>query len=98
MLINTYTSRFLLIKLGDIIKVEVLNISISITEDGLKSVSKRELAGLQCIESYIVHKLHKNFRNHKNWRDVELQQATSLIGAFRTTKSCENQKLNSVMS
>ena len=87
MLINTYTSRFLLIKLGDIIKVEVSNISISITE-----------AGLQCIESYIVHKLHKNFRNHKNWRDVELQQATSLIGAFRTTKSCENQKLNSVMS
>ena len=39
MLINTYTSRFLLIKLGDIVKVEVSNISISITEDGLKSVS-----------------------------------------------------------
>ena len=47
---------------------------------------------------YIVHKLHNNFRNHKNWRDTELQQATSLIGACRTTKPCENQKLNSVMS
>ena len=60
------TSRLLLMKLGDIIKVEVSNISISITEDGPKGVSERELAGLQYIEGYIVHKFHNNFRNHKN--------------------------------
>ena len=59
-------------KLGDIAKVEVSNVNISITEDGLKSVSEREVAGLQYIGGYIVHKLHNNFRNHKNWRDIEL--------------------------
>ena len=90
-------------KLRDIIKVEVSNISISITEDGPKKVSERqrerELAGLQHIGGYILHKLHNNFRNHKNWRDIELQQqATSLIGAFSTTEPCGNKKLNSVMS
>ena len=47
---------------------------------------------------YTVHKLHFNFINHKNWRDIKLQQTTSLIEACRTTKPCENQKLNSVMS
>ena len=36
-------------KLGDIIKVEVSRISIRITKDGPKSVSERELAGLQYI-------------------------------------------------
>ena len=93
--VNKYTSRSLLMKLGDIIKVEVSNIGISITEDSPKSVSEseRELAGLQYIGGYIVHKLHNNFRNHKNWRDIELYQATTIIGDCRTTKPCENQKL-----
>ena len=76
-------------KAAAFVKVEVLNVSISVTEDGSKSVSEREHACLQCIGSYIVLKLHNNFRNHKNWRDIELQQATSLIGACRTTKPCE---------
>ena len=66
-------------KAAAFVKVEVLNVSISVTEDGSKSVSEREHACLQCIGSYIVLKLHNNFRNHKNWRDIELQQATSLI-------------------
>ena len=47
--VDKYTSRLLLMKLGDIIKVEVSNISISITEDGPKSLSERELAGLHYI-------------------------------------------------
>lgn len=59
-------------KLGDIAKVEVSNVNISITEGGFKSVSEREIAGLQYIGGYIVHKLHNNFRSHKNWRDIEL--------------------------
>ena len=85
--VDKYTSRLLLMKLGVIIKVEVSNISISITEDDPKSVSGRELAGLQYTRGYIVHKLHNNFRNHKNWRDIELQQAASLIGACRTIRN-----------
>ena len=44
-----------------------------------------------------MHKLHNSFRN-QDWRDIQLQQATSLSGACRTTKPCKNQKLNSVMS
>ena len=47
--VDKCTSRLLLMKLGDIIKVEVSNISISITEDGPKSLSERELAGLHYI-------------------------------------------------
>ena len=74
--VDKYTSRLLLMKLGDIMRVEVLNIAICITKDGPKSVSERELAGLPHIEDCIVHKLHKNFRNHKNWRDI----TTSNIG------------------
>lgn len=58
--VEKYLSRLLLMKLGDIIKAEVSNISISITEYGPKSVSERELAGLQYIGAYIVHKLHNN--------------------------------------
>ena len=74
--VDKYTSRLLLMKLGDIMRVEVLNIAICITKDGPKSVSERELAGLPHIEDCIVHKLHKNFRNHKNWSDI----TTSNIG------------------
>ena len=51
--IDKYKSRLLLmklVKLADFIKVEVSNVSISITEDDPKSVSERELAGLQYIE------------------------------------------------
>ena len=62
-------------KLWDIVKVvEVANISISITEDGPgpKSVSERELSGLQYKGGYTVHKMHNNFRNNKNWRDIKL--------------------------
>ena len=66
-------------KLGDIIKVEVSSISIRITKDGPKSVSERELAGLQYIGVYIVHKLNNNFRNHKNWKDIELQQTPLVL-------------------
>ena len=50
----------------NIIKVEVSNISIIITEDGPKSVSERDLSGLQYIGSYMECKSHNNFRNHKN--------------------------------
>ena len=72
----------LLTELGDVIKVEISNIRINITEDNPKSVSERErerereregeLAGLQYIKGDIVHKLHNKFRNHKNWRYIEL--------------------------
>ena len=71
--VDKCTSWLLPIKLGDIIKVKVSNISISITEVGPKSVSQRELAGLQYTGGYIVYKLHNNFRNYKNWRNIELQ-------------------------
>ena len=83
---------------GDIIKAEVSNISTSIPEDGPKSALEKELARLQYMGVYIVDKLHYTFINYKNWRDIKLQQATSLTRACRTTKPCENQKLNSVMS
>ena len=63
--VDKYTSRLLLRKLGDIIKVEVSNISINIKEDGPKSVSERELASLQYIGDYIVRKLNNIFRNHQ---------------------------------
>ena len=66
-------------KAAAFLKVEVLNVSISVTEDGPKSVSERELAGLQCIGSYIVLKLHNNFRNHKNWRDIECSKLLVLL-------------------
>ena len=76
----------LLTELGDVVKVEISNIRINITEDNPKSVSEREretererererereLAGLQYIKGDIVHKLHNKFRNHKNWRYIEL--------------------------
>ena len=62
-------------KLGDIIQLDVSNIIISITEDGPKKVSQRELAGLQ----YIVHTLHNCFRSHKNWRSIECSKLLVLL-------------------
>ena len=86
-------------KLGEIINVVLLVLaSQKMVPKKCQRERERELAGLQHIGGYILHKLHNNFRNHKNWRDIELQQATSLIGACSTTKPCENKKLNSVMS
>ena len=69
----------LLIKLGDIIHLDVLNIIISITEDDPKSVSERELDGLQYIGRYIVHKLHNSFRSHKNWSGIEWSKLLVLL-------------------
>ena len=66
-------------KLGDILQLDVSNIIISITEDGPKSVSERELDGLQYIGGYIVHKLHNSFRSHKNWRGIEWSKLLVLL-------------------
>ena len=78
-------------KVGGIIKVEVSNANINITENGPKGLLERDLTDLQNIGGYTVDKFHNNFRNQKYWRDIELHQATSFIGAYRTTKPCENQ-------
>ena len=75
-------------KVGGIIKVEVSNTSINITENGPRGLLERDLTDLQNIGGYTVDKFHNNFRNKKN---IELQQATSFIGAYRTTKPCKNQ-------
>lgn len=72
-------------------KVEVSNASIKITENGPKGLLERDLTDLQNIGGYTVDKFHNNFRNQKYWRDIELHQATSFIGAYRTTKPCKNQ-------
>lgn len=61
-------------------------------------MSTNELADLQYIRCYIVHKLHNNFRNHKNWKDIQLKQAINLIGGCRTTNPCYCQKLNSAIT
>ena len=66
-------------KLGDIIQLDVSNIIISITEDGPKKVSQRELAGLQYIGGHIVHTLHNCFRSHKNWRGIECSKLLVLL-------------------
>ena len=91
--VDKFISGLLLIKLEGIMKVEVSNISISITEDGPKCASEKELVVLQYIGVYIVHKMHNNYINYKNWRDVELQQSSSFTRACIITKPCENQRL-----
>ena len=66
-------------KVGGIIKVEVSNAIISITEKGPKSLLEKDLTGLQYIGGYTVDKFHNNLRNQKNWRDIEVQLAASYI-------------------
>ena len=70
-------------KIGDIIKVEVSNISLSISKYGPNSVVERDLAGLQYAGAYIMHKMHNNVRNRKNWRDIEFQQATIAVSPVK---------------
>ena len=53
-------------KIGDIIKVEASNISLSNSKYGPNSVLERALAGLQYAGGYIMHKMNNNVRNHKN--------------------------------
>ena len=40
----------------------------------------------------------QKFQKSQKRRGIELQEANSLVRACMTTKPCENQKLNSVMS
>ena len=91
--VDKFISGLLLIKLGGIMKVEVSNISINITEYGPKCASEKALAVLQYIGVYIVHKMHNNYINYKNWRDAELQQSNSFTRACITTKPCDSQRL-----
>ena len=70
-------------KIGDIIKVEVLNISLSISKYGPNSVLERDLTGLQYAGAYIMHKMNNNVRNRKNWRDIEFQQATIAVSPVK---------------
>ena len=71
--------------LGDVINAEVSNLDFRI--DVRNNVSKREITSLQYIEGCIVHKLHKRFRNHKNYREIQLQKAITLTTACQTTQT-----------
>ena len=52
-------------KLEDTIKVDVSNKYQHHRKQTQMCVRDREVAGLQYIGGYILHKLHNNFRNNK---------------------------------
>ena len=62
------------------------------------SLSDQEKHGLKYIGGYIIHKLHKKFKNSKNWRSSDSQQAIALINAGRSSENEKNEAADTLMS
>jgi len=63
-----------------------------------KSISDRELAGLQYLSGYVIHKLFSKERNSKNYKSAESQEAMTILQAARSTVSNENATLVEALS
>ena len=63
-----------------------------------KSISDRELAGLQYLSGYVIHKLFLKERNSRNYKCVESQEAMAILQAARSTVPNENTTLVEALS
>jgi len=91
-------SRLIFIKASTILLAMSKGKNEIMLEESPRSISDRELAGLQYIGGYIIHKLHKKFKNSKNWQSTESQQSINILLVCKTSVPCENQKLNAALS
>lgn len=63
-----------------------------------KSLSEKELAGLQYLGGYIFSKLHKKLTSSKHWKTEKLQKSLSLLEAAKLPAVDETQKLVSCLN
>lgn len=56
------------------------------------AVSEREMGGLQYISGYVVGKILKKTRNHKNYKSIECQSIIAVLNNMMAS-NCEDQRL-----
>ena len=62
----THPNYYVLMTLGNIMRVEILNLNFSL-KDALKNEKQnKKILGLRYMRNHIVHKLHSKFKIHKN--------------------------------
>ena len=94
------TSKILLIKLGDTLYSAHQKQERQLVEDSAYVVSERQLAGLQYLSGYVIHKLHRKLKNNKRWNTPESQIGIMILEACRECDHSKqsNQKLVSALS
>jgi hypothetical protein len=72
----------------------------SANSDVKKSLSEKEVAGLQYLGGYVLQNLHKKHRASKNWKSSESQQAMSVLKACKEDdqNARDSQKLISSLN
>ena len=63
-----------------------------------KRLSKKELAGLQYISGYVVHKLYKKLKYSKHTSDTEQEESLAILLAMKSTVTGENMQLVDALS
>lgn len=90
-MLSISTVRLLLIKLADILLIKHENKQRKQIEETSHNLSPRQLAGLQYIGGYILHKLHKKIKNSNKWQTSEAQ---TCIAILEEAQEKENEKEN----
>ena len=70
-------------KLADMMIVHLKELTQKNPKIHCKEVCERELGGLQYIGGYVLHNLHKKYRNGKNWRSLECQHSMAILRACK---------------
>ena len=62
------------------------------------TLCSKELHGLRYIGGYVIHKLHKKFKNSAKWQKTEYQHAISLLSSMRSLDADESNSLFSMIN
>lgn len=93
-------SKLILIKLSDLLLVKHQNLEHKLVKDDAYNISSRQLAGLQYLSGYVIHRSLKKMRNSPKWNSVESQLCINILEATKEDNENEknNQKLVSALS
>ena len=93
--LSQYSKRIFLIKLADFLLSSCQKKTKVFTESHQATINDRQLAGLQFLTGYIIHKIYKSIRNSKKWKSESGQYCLAVLEAARieNLNATENQKL-----
>ena len=98
--VKEYTSKIILIKLADSLYTRHQKKQRKEVEETSHNLSDRQLAGLQYLSGYVIHKLYKKSKNCKAWSSPENQIKQHILKTCREEDQNKqtNQKLLSTVN
>ena len=95
--VKKITSQIILRKFSDLL-LSSINKEEELATASTKNISLKELASLQYLGGYVLRNLFKKYRNSRNFKKEEYQQAMALLKAGKTEKTNTNAELVNALS